>query len=399
MDSQDLNIAIIGGGPTGLVTAILLSRIGVPSTVFEQHDWPIDKVCGEGILPPGVLILKKYNLLQQINPDWITPFDGIRYISGSRSAFGTFPNEKGLVIRRTALSQGLWKAASLEDKISLRPKCCLQKIDEQPDSVNIIVKDLQTHSIETLTGFTYLIGADGLRSKVKTLTGLHGTSPGVQKKRFGARVHFELSPWDSKVQVLWKDGVEAYIVPISKNCTEVVFGWDQEMINPLEQKLGIEEGLFSYFPELKNKTIGARKLSTFKSWGPLPHRAKSPLVGRVALIGDAGLFYDSITGEGLSLAFAQAELVANTITEWHTPKGRAAFINQIGKIAKTYIQVTNLAMFFTRHSYARKLAIWLLARSPQLFSHLLQVNMGQKSLLKPPMRLILQALFFPKAED
>ena len=40
MSGETANIAIVGGGPSGLVLAIALARRGVPTTVFERDPHP-----------------------------------------------------------------------------------------------------------------------------------------------------------------------------------------------------------------------------------------------------------------------------------------------------------------------------------------------------------------------
>lgn len=400
MNKRDLNIAIIGGGPAGLMTAILLSRKGIRSTVVERGKWPVDKVCGEGIMPLGVSLLEKYDLLRYIDKKWSRSFNGIRYINNDgQMAFGEFQNEPGLVVRRLALSSALFEAASIEENVTLIPQHDLINFTEAKEHVEIALKCKATGGEKTLSGFTYLIGADGLRSRVRKLNEMDGTIPGKQKNRMGARVHYELEPWDNKVQIWWQNGIESYVAPVSEKCVEFNFGWDHDVLAPQKMGTSLEAGLFSYFPELQRKVNGAKKLSPLKSWGPLPHRAKAPIIGRIALIGDSGLFYDQITGEGLSLAFVQAELVANTIENWDSPEGRSVFVDTLTSVGDKYIQITDFAMFFTRHPSCRRLMVWLLSRSPKLFSHLLHVNMGEFPLLRPPITLVMQALFFPQKKE
>jgi len=366
------------------MAAVLLARKGVRCVVFDRQSWPIDKVCGEGIMPNGIEVMQRSGLLPRIDTNRSRPFNGVRYVdSGGRTAEGRFRGERGLVVRRLALSEALFGLANEEPLVELRAGYELASFEEHPDSIDLCVQRTADKQQELCRGFDYLIGADGLKSKVRRLAGLDGgvsRAPGKQPGRIGARAHYAIEPWDDLVQVWWQDGIECYVAPTSEGCVEFNFGWDHNRLHPREVDGGtvsLEEGLFRNFPELWERVNGAEKLSEMRSWGPLPTRARTPLEGRVALLGDAGVFYDQITGEGISLAFLQAELLAETLGEWETEGGRARFIEGVGAIAKHYIRMTGFAMFFTRNPRLRSAMIWLLACMPKLFSYILHANMRQ----------------------
>lgn len=42
---------IVGGGPAGLAASIALRQRGIDCTVIEARPTPIDKACGEGLMP------------------------------------------------------------------------------------------------------------------------------------------------------------------------------------------------------------------------------------------------------------------------------------------------------------------------------------------------------------
>lgn len=395
-------VAIVGGGPAGLMAAILLARADVDCVVFERQSWPIDKVCGEGIMPNGVAALERAGILERIDGERSRAFRGVRYVdSGGRTAAGRFRGRPGLVVRRLALSEALHAVASEEQRVELRPGQTLVDLEQDSDSVRLRLQPAGRAEATQTGAFDYLIGADGLRSKVRRLAGLDGTTssaPGKQPGRMGARIHYAIEPWDDLVQVWWQSGIECYVAPSSDGCVEFNFGWDNDVLRPREvdgEVVSLEQGLMHHFPELQARTRGAQATSEMRSWGPLPHLAQAHLRGRVALLGDAGLFYDQITGEGLSLAFLQAELLAATLPEWGNAQGRARFTDGIGQMAAHYIRITDFAMFFTRHPRLRSRMIWLLARSPALFSHMMQANMGEVPLVGPAIRHGLQGFLRP----
>ena len=89
--SNNLSFGIIGGGPAGLATAICLAEKGFEVTLFEKGVFPVDKVCGEWIMPTGVGFLEQHEVLSLINPNDKKVFQGVRYISNnSKTLEGRF---------------------------------------------------------------------------------------------------------------------------------------------------------------------------------------------------------------------------------------------------------------------------------------------------------------------
>ena len=50
----DTDVFILGGGPAGLAAAIAARQTGLRVTVADARCPPIDKVCGEGLMPDSL---------------------------------------------------------------------------------------------------------------------------------------------------------------------------------------------------------------------------------------------------------------------------------------------------------------------------------------------------------
>ncbi len=52
------DVAILGGGPAGLAAALALRQRGCRVAVYDAQRPPIDKACGEGLMPEAVRLLR-----------------------------------------------------------------------------------------------------------------------------------------------------------------------------------------------------------------------------------------------------------------------------------------------------------------------------------------------------
>ncbi|MBN2047011.1 MAG: NAD(P)/FAD-dependent oxidoreductase [Anaerolineaceae bacterium] len=77
--SNQFQVAVIGGGPAGLVAAIRLARAGQSVALFEKKSYPRVKTCGDLVTWEGLKILSELGLA-----DWMEGFrrvDALRFVA------------------------------------------------------------------------------------------------------------------------------------------------------------------------------------------------------------------------------------------------------------------------------------------------------------------------------
>jgi flavin-dependent dehydrogenase len=345
--ANDADLLIVGGGPAGLAAALAARQRGLVPLVLERRRPPLDKACGEGIMPDGVAALARLG----VEPPGV-PFFGIRYLDEASVAEGRFPGAPGRGVRRTALHASLVEAVGRAG-IEVR-------FGERVEEVTL------AGEVRTARGTLrapWVVGADGLRSRVRGWTGLAGEPP--RRRRFGVRRHFRIAPWADLVEVHWREGVEAYVTPVGADEVGVAMLWGGDGDG--------FDALLSRFPDLLARLDGVPAASRDRGAGPFRQRARAVHRGRVVLLGDAAGYLDAITGEGLGLSFQQAEALAAAL-----PNGEvAAYARACRRLARTTDAMTETLLFCERRPNLRRRMVRELSRRPALFSRLLGAHARQ----------------------
>jgi flavin-dependent dehydrogenase len=350
--SAEHALLIVGGGPAGLATAIAARLAGLDVAVVDRAAPPLDKACGEGLMPDALACLRGLGVA--LASSRLAPFHGIRYLDGDLVAEGRFPGVSGAGVRRLHLHEAMCRRAR-EVGVTLLWR---RRVRGLVDAGGVL-------GVETDAGALtarWLVGADGLRSRVRRWSGLDGR-PSLPR-RFGVRRHFAVAPWTDLVEVWWADGCEAYVTPVGAEEVGVALLWS-------DRKAGFDE-LMSAFPALAERLRGASVTSRDRGAGPLRQRARAVARGRLALVGDASGYVDAITGEGLALAFRQAGALVASLERGDL----GLYERRHREIGRWADGLTRLLLRVEARPWLRRRVIRALARDPALFSRVLAVHSG-----------------------
>jgi flavin-dependent dehydrogenase len=165
-----------------------------------------------------------------------------------------------------------------------------------------------------------------------------------------------------KVEVWWGDRCEAYVTPVAGDEVGVAILWEG-------RKAGFDE-LLAGFPRLAAALAGRPVRSRDRGAGPLRQRVRGVVRGNLALAGDASGYVDAITGEGLSLAFRQAEALAAALAAGDLRRYAAAH----RRAARLPDAMTRVLLFAEARPGLRRRTVRALAADPALFSRLLDLH-------------------------
>ena len=279
---------IVGGGPAGLATALGARRAGLTAVVLDPAGVPVDGACGEGLMPNGLAQLEASGF--KLPAGHWAPFRGIRFVDGPDAVEGRFPGGSGAGVRRTALHETM-AARAVAEGAELR--WGWRAIGLAGGSV------ATDHGPVTAR---WIVGADGRASRVRAWAGI-GVRPG--RERVGVRAHFAAVPWCDRVEVHFARGAQAYVTPVGPDLVSVAVLSEGEA-----RSVG---DALPAFPRLLSRLGDVKRASRERGAAGLGRCAQRATSGRVALVGDAAGSIDPITGEGLSIAFAEAEALVAAV--------------------------------------------------------------------------------------
>jgi len=342
-------VFVIGGGPAGLAAAIAARQRGLSVTVAEGTLPPIDKACGEGLMPETLAALRELDV--NIPPYQGYPFRGICFLENGEKVCAEFPQGAGLGIRRTVLHECMIRRALQ----------CGVRIRWQAPVVGITPAGVQLHG--EFVPARWIVGADGSSSRVRAWCGLERAK--AQKQRFAVRRHYRATPWSEYVEIYWTQKRQAYITPIS--CLEVCVVVMGDSVEEAEV-----DTFLASCPQLATRLAKAEISSRERGTITLMHELHSVYAGSVALVGDASGGVDAITGDGLRLTFRQAIGLAEAMRF----NGMPSYARAHRKLARKPALVGSLLLNLGRNAKLRARVFPMLAKRPSVFAGMLAAHAG-----------------------
>lgn len=328
---------VVGAGPAGATTALLLARAGHAVTLLDRDAFPRPKPCGDCLSAAATDALRRLGLLDRVlaaGParlrGWtITAPDGTRFTGrfhgapppgpaaepdgvASGDPPAPAPHTTALAVERTVLDRILLDAAL--DAGARFLQLHVTDLVRGPRGVEGVA-GRDSAGREAALGSRLVVGADGLRSVVAARMGAVRRPPRLRKVSLTTHVRstarLTADPELGEMHVA--DGACLGVAPVNAgadrwNVTLVTTG-DAEALRRLGPQRFFMRRLADFpglAPALRRLDITGAVLAS----GPFDRPVRPVVDDGVALVGDAAGYFDPFTGQGIYRALTSATALA-----------------------------------------------------------------------------------------
>jgi 3-(3-hydroxy-phenyl)propionate hydroxylase len=166
------SVIIAGGGPVGLIVALMLGRAGIAVTLFDQGDIVHSEPRAATIHPATLDILDNLGVYALIEPQGIVCpivnyYDGKTLLASFDHALLKDETRHPWVLQceQDKLSRTLFEMARAVSNITFRTETKVVGCSQRGDAVDVVVETQDGRREQHRT--PYLVGADGARSTVR----------------------------------------------------------------------------------------------------------------------------------------------------------------------------------------------------------------------------------------
>lgn len=303
------DVAVIGAGPAGATTALLLARAGASVCVVERSQFPRTKACGEYLNAGAVRLLRELGVAGSLAAHAV-PLRGVR-LSGKGARAELRFAAAGWSLPRATLDSALLDAA-----LDAGATCKAGRAERFASGDDGVRIDVRTPGGELeQVQSSVLIGADGAHSLVAREFGL--SEPVKENRRFALGGHYcGLSGLDDYLE-MFVDGRSYFAInPFSASRANVMLIVDESELH--RRRDDVDAFVHERARVLSGGRIqfdGARLEDKRIAIGPLAYRARRYSVPRVLLVGDSAHFLDPFTGQGVHFALRGAQLAGQAVKQ------------------------------------------------------------------------------------
>lgn len=308
------DVIVVGARVAGSASAMLLARAGLSVLAVDKAAFPSDTLSTHQVQLPGIARLERWGLLGRIAAAGTPATRRVRFDPGPVVLEGSYPAFEAidaLYSPRRSLLDTILVEAAREAGAEVRERFTVEEI-VITDGRATGVRGRDRDGASTIESARVVIGADGRHSLVA--------------KTMRPRSYHEKPALTFAYYTYWDgvpiDGGEMYGRP-----RRLIGAWPTNdglvmtyVAGPIDEfrefRSDIETNMLSALDQagdLGERVRGGARAERYYGTALTGNYFRTPYGPGWALVGDAGLAMDPVTGQGISDAFRDAELLSNAI--------------------------------------------------------------------------------------
>ena len=310
------DVIVIGARVAGAATAMLLARRGANVLTVDKAAFPSDTLSTHQVQLPGIAKLERWGLLSRIAAAGTPATRRVRFDSGGVVLEGTYPEFEGVDAvyspRRTLLDTILVEAAR-ESGADVRERFAVEEVVVKDGRVTG-VRGREPSGSTVIESARIVVGADGRHSPLAKAVGprtYHGKAP----LTFAYYTYWAGLPVDGG-EIYGRDRRLIGAWPTNDGLVMTYVGGPIDEFQAFRANLeGNLVASLDLAGDLGERARAATRAERIYGTANTTNYFREPYGPGWALVGDAGLAMDPVTGQGISDAFRDAELLAGAIAD------------------------------------------------------------------------------------
>ena len=311
------DVVVIGGGMSGMLTAIILSKIGLKIALVEKKKFSPPKEdidCRAISIAPGsVEIMARYGIWEKLYHR-AELINHIRVLDNYSSFFLDFENHNinnrplGYIIEAYFILNGLYDLVLAEKNITIFDQASIVSIISSDKFAKILLDD------ECEINATLAIAADGKNSSTRQLLGITSVDYNYDQVAMVFACKHKRNHRNIAVEHFMPSGPFA-ILPLPGGYRSGIVWTERTKIAEEYLKMGKKD--FQYFLNAKfTEYLGAVEVDSKIINYPLALKFSNDYFkGRFVLVGDSAHAIHPLAGQGLNLGIRDIGLLASLVEQ------------------------------------------------------------------------------------